>query len=144
MAMFFVVASLFPELARSDVFDEDVELRRNVYVVNVARLLTSTECVRVDPGTEIVFHEPDPVLYLRIAFARYVVFHFAVIDPPCRSNVTFRIESAHVTIGADPRTLSDFGSVLGMYRPELFREKVSPPAISARSDPSVAAEYTCQ
>ena len=109
--MFFVVAFLVPELAMSDAFDEDVELRRNVYVVYVASGLTVTEWVRVDSCTGgTVIHDPDPVLYFTIAFARYVVFHFAVIEVVWRSNVTFTIEIPQATMGAEPRTLSDFGS----------------------------------
>src|SRR5437867_5706690 len=149
MAMFFVVAYV-PKLPRSDGFDEDVELRRNVYVVNVARLLTSTECVRVDPGAEIVFHEPDPVLYLRTASARYVVFHFAVIEVVWRSNLSDTIEIPHVTMGAEPRTLSDFGCG-GTYTDRFpchgFPGVPTPPPVVTLPMayvPFHASEYACQ
>ena len=48
IAMLFVVAFWFPELAVSDGFEVDVEFRRNVYVVPDGRPVTGTEWVSVD------------------------------------------------------------------------------------------------
>src|SRR2546422_863265 len=89
----------------------------------------------VDPATEV-----DQVMVTEVGVG--VAAPVTVIVIPFV--VAFTIEIAHAVIGADPRTLSDFGSVSGVDLPEPFVENVHPAHVPYEPDPSVAAEYACQ